>query len=73
MTQWKFGVGQTPREEQLEIRRALAAGQADRYLRGQAMARMRDDGSRLMRAELERRRARKRPYPNPKDDGPHPV
>ncbi len=61
MERWKFGVGQTAREEAKEIKNAVAAGRADDYLRGQT-------GSRLVEAETARRRARhpKRQRPLPR-------
>jgi hypothetical protein len=48
---WRFGVGQTSREERREIVEAMAAGRSEDYMRGQQYARM-------IEAERERRRAR---------------
>jgi hypothetical protein len=53
---WRFGVGQTTREEQREIAEAMGAGRGEEYARGQQHARM-------VEAERERRRAR---HPNRK-------
>jgi len=49
---WRFGIGQTLREERDEIRRAQMAGRAEDYIRGQMWARM-------IEVETARRRARK--------------
>jgi hypothetical protein len=50
---WRFGDGQTLREEHAEIREAQQAGLAEQYALAQRWVRMRQ-------AELERRQARKR-------------
>ena len=51
---WRFGIGQTAREEQREIAEAMVAGRGEEYVRGQRYAR-------LIESERERRRAR---HPN---------
>jgi Spy/CpxP family protein refolding chaperone len=53
MREWKFGIQQSNRQERREIRRALAAGRIDEYMERQLWARM-------IEAETERRRARRR-------------
>jgi hypothetical protein len=53
MKGWRFGVGQTAKEERAEMADARRAGLERDYVRQQRWARMRED-------ELERRRARKR-------------
>ena len=49
---WRFGEGQTAREEAREIAEARRAGLAERYIEAQGWHRLRQ-------AELEGRRARK--------------
>lgn len=48
---WKFGVGQTAKQEHREIRAAQRAGRSEEYVEGQRRAR-------LIEAETARRRAR---------------
>jgi hypothetical protein len=59
---WKFGVGQTARQEAREIKAATRSGRVEEYLRCQAraraLARMAEVGPRMIEAETARRRAR---------------
>jgi hypothetical protein len=48
MERWKFGVGQSAREERQEMRQAHEAGRSAEYARGQRYAR-------LIAAERERK------------------
>jgi hypothetical protein len=50
-SRWKFGIGQSTREEREEIEAAKRAGLVNEYLEGQRC-------SRLIEAEKERRRRR---------------
>jgi hypothetical protein len=50
-SRWKFGLGQSTREEREEIERAELAGLVDEYLNGQRC-------SRLIEAEKQRRQRR---------------
>jgi hypothetical protein len=50
-SRWKFGLGQSTREEREEIERAKLAGLVDEYLNGQRC-------SRLIEAEEQGRRRR---------------
>jgi hypothetical protein len=50
-SRWKFGLGQSTREEREEIERAKLAGLVDEYLNGQRCLR-------LIEAEKRRRRRR---------------
>jgi hypothetical protein len=50
-TRWKFGIGQSVKEERAEIKQAKLAGLVDEYLNGQRC-------SRLIEAEKERRQRR---------------
>jgi hypothetical protein len=50
-SRWKFGLGQSTREEREEIERAKLAGLVDEYLNGQRC-------SRLIAAEKQRRQRR---------------
>lgn len=52
MSKWKFGEGQSPKQERQELRAALRAGRGDEYVAGQR-------GRRLIEEEGERKRARK--------------
>ena len=56
---WKFGVGQSAKDELAEIKAARCAGLEHEYIEGQRLQRMREaEANRKRRAKIERRQRR---------------